>query len=468
MATATLPSHHPATQGFHPFAHRPAKYRFNDLPKPNVYDESHIGHPTNQVEADAWRFYPPKLTETGTGLQPEIPIPNTSDHFLDESIPSSPVIPIGHISPPRHGNTARSLHNLSPRQSIRDSQPSVTPTPPPRPIQPFTRIAEPFELNLMERPQSASSNASSVVSALGPARPGGEAARQDLAQGLRERRFRDLVTGDFCCTRCQTYISSVRVHDFFAFMRQRKWFSFLISHVHKATHRERCFISCAPVVQLYIAEDVRSPSGAAVIAMQGTTATSKDAARSTAFHGISDETILDESQRRAFLDYVLLYADQYSSHADAHQFLSTLRRTVKAVYFWLLPEEDSNIVDRCVGPMFSVSFLPEVLYELIKQVCWERRLRSPRLESIFQVTKKLLNTLAVRQDQDLTRVVYSPLSAIDESRGLGAWLWDDDDTCTWSSFDDVGPSQTLAEWIPFLDNFILDVDTHVDHTSSSY
>ncbi|KAG6891636.1 hypothetical protein C0992_001322 [Termitomyces sp. T32_za158] len=447
MATAMstpLPHHYTATQSY-PYVHRPAKYRFQDIPQ-TVSDETHR-HPTNQVEADAWRSSPPKFTESGTGPQPDISIPPPSNHFL------------GQRASPHSDKPATFLNHL-PRQSLRVSEPPITPTPPPRPTQPFIRNAESFGAMFIERPQSASSTASSVVSELGPARPGGEAARHDLALGLRERRFRELrkVNLNFNKPRTQGDASGTLLHLLCpacpaVYCRGCKK---PVRCDRNCNARHNCDVKrcCSEVRALAIFEYLSAFDQFYLDA-------------TAAFHVISDDTILNDSQRREYLDYVLFHADQYSSHEDAHQFLSMLKRTVKAVYFWLLPEEDSNIVDCCVGPMLTVSFLPEVLYELIKQVCWQKKLRPPRLETIFQAIKKLLNTLAVRQDEDLTRVVYSPLSMIDGSRGLGAWLWDDDDTCTWSSFDLVGPSQILAEWIPFLDNFFHNAGIHVDRTSGS-
>lgn len=182
-----------------------------------------------------------------------------------------------------------------------------------------------------------------------------------------------------------------------------------------------------------------------------------------AFHIICDETILDAGQRSEFLNYILSNADQN----DARQFLSVLKRTIRTVYFWLLPEEDSNVVDCCVGTMLDVSFLPGVLYKLLLQSRWQGRLRSPRWGSLFHAIEKLIKTLAHRRDEDLTSVVYSPLSVIDQSRGLGAWLWEDDETCIWKSSHIAGPSQTLAEWISFLEDVSQQPGFYVDHTSSS-
>ncbi|KAG6919851.1 hypothetical protein DXG01_015558 [Tephrocybe rancida] len=246
-----------------------------------------------------------------------------------------------------------------------------------------------------ERPDSASSAASSVVSELGPASSGAHCRHAILqwfnpSQELREARFKILVTGHFPCFRCWAQVASDTCS----------------LATLKELRQEYFYIVCALDVPPYIVEDVFDLFNAADHALRGTVVTSKSAARRHERQGV------------------------------VQQFFSLVKRTAKAVHFWILPE-DKNTVDRCVGPMLSTSFLPGVLlFYLVKAIQTQSNLgRQESFEAIMSLSK----ALATRKDPCLNKVVVSP-TIVDESKGLRAWLWDDDQSCLWSGRPSDGSS----------------------------
>ncbi|KAG6872021.1 hypothetical protein C0995_013832 [Termitomyces sp. Mi166 len=423
-------------KGHPPHGPRPTEYCFygSDLLQPNVYSKMEVEawrlevkaaetgpqsaistpcppyHPyedsTPAVEADLWRSS--QLNAAEIESQPDTP---TSYHPYQDRASTPPVILTPSVSLRLDSLPRSPVHN-TPKSSLFDPESSLSSTSPSRPSEPFTRNGDSLPNVITERPQSATSIGIDMEIFDKP-------RTQVEASGTLLHLFCPSCPAVYCrgCKR------PVKCLDRFC----------------NARHNcgvKRC---CADVRALAIFEYLSAFDQFYLDA-------------SAAFHGIDRETTLKAGQRRAYLDYVLLHADKYSSHEDAHRFFSVLRRTVKTVLFWLLPEEENNIIERHVAPMFAVSFLSEVLYEVIKQTYWQRKICPPRLENLRQVITELLNTLTVRQDKELSGVVRSPFSIIDQSRGLGAWLWDDDDTRTWSSLNIFGASLRLADWIPFLNN----------------
>ncbi|KAG5724381.1 hypothetical protein E4T56_gene16083 [Termitomyces sp. T112] len=433
MATSASASssHHPHPD-VNPHIHCPRPVKYCSVAKLDVSAKKH------QVEARGC----PQAEVAESESQPGSPTPRPPLRSLESHAHKQPVNPTPFVSP--LPDELLAFPRNTPRKAPTRPKPPVKPgsymsplpdellgfprnTPrkgstrdwiPPTPLH---RPSHPFEVNIkshetvqdtIQQPASAELTASSAASAQEPPCPGSKLENKALALWLRDPQFR-----------------------------------------HRIIEWEHYYTSVAPAVPLSIVEDVTNLSLASATAMYKNTALSYVAARTSMYWGIKGNAIVKQPQRRAFLDLILYFADQCDTHRDAQQVLLVLELTARRIRFWILLDEDTgNEVERHVGAMLTVSFLSEVLYEFISQVYARRKIRPPELETGLRRIRKFLNTLATRQDKRLSRVIHSPFSIIKESRGLEAWLRDDDDTCVWSAFDIKITRRTysLAECVDFL------------------
>ncbi|KAH0591594.1 hypothetical protein H2248_001645 [Termitomyces sp. 'cryptogamus'] len=478
MATSASASssHHPHPD-VNPHIHCPRPVKYCSVAKLDVSAKKH------QVEARGC----PQAEVAESESQPGSPTPRPPLRSLESHAHKQPVNPTPFVSP--LPDELLAFPRNTPRKAPTRPKPPVKPgsymsplpdellgfprnTPrkgstrdwiPPTPLH---RPSHPFEVNIkshetvqdtIQQPASAELTASSAASAQEPPCPGSKLENKALALWLRDPQFRHRIIGDFCCPKCQTIIPSPRTDRFdvkprmgtLLHLRCTGCPAVYCRGCHKPITCERdCNVQehcallrcCANVRGVAIFEYLSAFDRFYLFT-------------SSMYWGIKGNAIVKQPQRRAFLDLILYFADQCDTHRDAQQVLLVLELTARRIRFWILLDEDTgNEVERHVGAMLTVSFLSEVLYEFISQVYARRKIRPPELETGLRRIRKFLNTLATRQDKRLSRVIHSPFSIIKESRGLEAWLRDDDDTCVWSAFDIKITRRTysLAECVDFL------------------